>query len=125
MATRVIRFGVWPPGSRSLWRFSADDLLAGATLRGLVWHDASSGEHYATAAGIVLLAKAPSAVFPQCRILADAYRGAEADGDPIDHVDIRGPMPVAIDRAIAFTRSPSRVRATTWTVSVYLNRGCG
>lgn len=92
---------------------TADDLLAGATLRGLVWRDPDSGEHYATAAGIVLLAKDPSAVFPQCRILADAYRGAEADGTPHDHEDIRGPMPTTIERAVAFidrnTRHPMRV----------------
>ena len=90
-----------------------EDLLAGAALRGLVWHDPASGEHYATAAGIVLLAKDPSAVFPQCRILADAYRSTEPDGDPRDHEDIRGPMPLAIERAIAFidrnTRHPMRI----------------
>jgi predicted HTH transcriptional regulator len=89
------------------------DLLAGASVRGLVWHDPDAGEHFATAAGIVLLAKDPSAVFPQCRILADAYRGAEPDGNPGDHEDIRGPMPVVIDRAIAFiernTRHPMKV----------------
>jgi predicted HTH transcriptional regulator len=92
---------------------SQADLLAGAALRGLVWYEPSSGEHYATAAGIVLLARDPSAVFPQCRILADAYRGAEADGDPRDHEDIRAPMPLAVERAIAFidrnTRHPMRV----------------
>lgn len=92
---------------------SMKELLAGAALRGLVWHEPASGEHYATAAGIVLLAKDPSAVFPQCRILADAYRGAEPDGDPRDHEDIRAPMPVAVDRAIAFvdrnTRHPMRI----------------
>ena len=90
-----------------------EDLLAGAALRGLVWHDPASGEHYATAAGIVLLARDPSAVFPQCRILADAYRSTEPDGDPRDHEDIRGPMPLAIERAIAFidrnTRHPMRI----------------
>lgn len=92
---------------------SEEDLLAGAALRGLVWHEPASGEHYATAAGIVLLAKDPSAVFPQCRILADAYRGAGPDGDPRDHEDVRAPMPLAIDRAIAFidrnTRHPMRI----------------
>jgi predicted HTH transcriptional regulator len=72
---------------------SDEDLLTGVSLRGLVWHEASSGEHYATAAGIVLLARDPSAVFPQCRILADAYRGAEPDGEPRDHEDIREPIP--------------------------------
>ncbi len=92
---------------------SDEDLLAGVALRGLVWHDPASGEHYATAAGIVLLARDPSAVFPQCRVLADAYRGSEPDADPIDHEDVRGPMPIAIDRAIAFiernTRHPMKV----------------
>lgn len=92
---------------------SAQDLLSGASLRGLVWRDPDSGEHYATAAGTVLLARDPSAVFPQCRILADAYRGSEPDGDPRDHEDIRGPMMLAIARAIDFidrnTRHPMRV----------------
>ncbi len=92
---------------------SDGDLLAGATLRGLVWHDPVSDVHYATAAGIVLLSKDPSAVFPQCRILADAFRGAEPDGDPHDHEDIRGPMPEVIERAVAFidrnTRHPMRI----------------
>ena len=89
------------------------DLLSGASLRGLVWREPDSGEHYATAAGIVLLAKDPSAVFPHCRILADAYRSTEADGDPRDHDDLRGPMPLVIDQAITFvdrnTRHPMRV----------------
>ncbi|MDO8804264.1 MAG: helix-turn-helix domain-containing protein [Elusimicrobiota bacterium] len=115
---------------------SKEEMLAGAALRGLVWHKPGSGEHYgtgfgggsgdgsgwhepapgehyATAAGIVLLAKDPSAVFPQCRILADAYRATEPDGDPRDHEDIRGPMPLVIQRAIAFidrnTRHPMRI----------------
>jgi GxxExxY protein len=90
-----------------------EDLLGGAVLRGLAWRDSSSGEYYATAAGIVLLARDPSAVFPQCRILADAYRSTEPDGDPRDHEDIRGPMPLAIERAIDFidrnTRHPMRI----------------
>jgi len=99
--------------SRKPAALSPSDLLASASLRGLVWHDPMAPEHFATAAGIILLAKDPSAVFPQCRILADAYRGAEPDGDPRDHEDIRGPMPLAIDRAIAFidrnTRHPIKI----------------
>ncbi|MCL5268278.1 MAG: helix-turn-helix domain-containing protein [Bacteroidetes bacterium] len=89
------------------------DLMSAASLRGLLWQDTTTGEQYATAAGIVLLAKDPSAVFPQCRILADAYKGTEPDGDPGDHEDIRGPMPQVIDRALAFidrnTRHPMKV----------------
>ena len=60
---------------------SAEDLLHVLLARGLVWNDPETGGHYPTAAGIVLLARDPSVVFPHCRILADAYRGIEPDGD--------------------------------------------
>ncbi|MGA1874457.1 MAG: ATP-binding protein [bacterium] len=99
--------------NRDAMSLSVEDLLSMASTRGLVWRDGSTGETYATAAGIVLLARDPSMVFPQCRILADAYRSTEPDGDPRDHEDIRGPMPLAIERAIAFidrnTRHPMRI----------------
>ena len=88
--------------NRKADELSSADLLAGAMLRGLVWAPPGSEEHYATAAGIVLLAKDPSAVFPQCRVLADAYRGSEPDGEPRDHEDIRGPMPLVIDTSSCF-----------------------
>lgn len=92
---------------------SESDLLSGAALRGLIWREAASGEYFATAAGVLLLAKDPSAVFPQCRVLADVYRGAELDSEPRDHEDIREPIPRAVERAIAFvdrnTRHPMRV----------------
>lgn len=109
----VARRLIAAPDHRKPDDLSEQELLAGAALRGLVWHEPTSGDHFATAAGIVLLYKDPSAVFPQCRILADAYRGAEPDGDPRDHEDIRAPMSLAIDRAIAFvdrnTRHPMRI----------------
>jgi ATP-dependent DNA helicase RecG len=92
---------------------SEEELLAGVSARGLVWREPISGDHYATAAGIVILAKDPSMVFPQCRILADAYRSTEPDGDPRDHEDISAPMPLAIERALQFidrnTRHPMRI----------------
>lgn len=109
VARRLIIAATGVPPSK----LTGASLLDGATALGLVWFDPDSGEHFATAAGIVLLAKDPSAVFPQCRILADAYRGSEPDSDPRDQEDIRGPMPLAIERAIAFidrnTRHPMRV----------------
>jgi predicted HTH transcriptional regulator len=98
---------------RNIDELSSEDVLAGVMLRGLVWHESESREYYATTAGVVLLAKDPSAVFPQCRVLADAYRSSEPDGEPQDHEDIRGPMPAVIERAIAFinrnTRHPMKV----------------
>lgn len=98
---------------KDIGSLSSEDLLSGMMLRGLVWHEPESGNFYATAAGVVLLSKDPSAVFPQCRVLADAYRSYEPDGEPRDHEDIRGPMPLVIERAIAFidrnTRHPMKV----------------
>jgi len=109
----VLRILIAAAENRDAGSLSAADLFSGAAARGLAWRDAATGETYATAAGIVLLAKDPSVVFPQCRILADAYRSTEPDGDPRDHEDIRAPMPLAIDRAIAFidrnTRHPMRI----------------
>ncbi|MBU4317204.1 MAG: helix-turn-helix domain-containing protein [Proteobacteria bacterium] len=109
----VVRQLVASSEGKSPEKLTAEKLLAEATLRGLVWYDPATGQNYATAAGIVLLAKDPSAVFPQCRILADAYRSTEPDGDPRDHEDIRGPMPLVIERAIDFidrnTRHPMRI----------------
>jgi len=81
--------------------------------RGLIWQDTASGDHFATAAGIVLLGHDPSAVFPQCRILADAFHGSERTSRSDDQKDIRAPGPRAIDEAIDFvqrnTRHPMRV----------------
>ncbi|MEN6420908.1 MAG: helix-turn-helix domain-containing protein [Smithella sp.] len=109
----VLRSLITASENRDADALSKSELLSGAAARGLIWRDQGTGEHYATAAGVVLLARDPSMVFPQCRILADAYRSTEPDGDPRDHEDIRGPMPLVIDRAIAFidrnTRHPMRI----------------
>lgn len=81
--------------------------------RGLLWQSPHDGKSYATAAAIVLLSDDPSAQFPQCRILADAYKGTERISKPDDQEDIREPMPASIDRALKFidrnTRHPMRV----------------
>ena len=110
---KVARQLVAAAENRKADELSSADLLAEAMLRGLVWASPGSEEYYATAAGVVLLAKDPSAVFPQCRVLADTYRGSEPDGEPRDHEDIRGPMPLAIERAVSFidrnTRHPMKI----------------
>lgn len=92
---------------------SGSSILEDMMTRGLVWFETETNEHYATAAGIILLAPDPSAVYPQARFLADAYRAVSADGSPMDQEDIRGPAPLAIERVLAFidrnTRHPMRV----------------
>jgi predicted HTH transcriptional regulator len=94
-------------------RLGREQLASEARLRGLIWTETDSEEHYATAAGIVLLAKDPAASLPQCRILADTYRGTGPDSSPSDHEDVCLAAPLAVDRAVAFvdrnTRHPMRV----------------
>lgn len=89
------------------------DVLRSLFVRGLVWKDHEADIDYATAAGTVLLAKDPSVVFPHCRVFADAYAGLKPDHKPLDHEDIRGPLPDVIEKVIAFidrnTRHPIRV----------------
>ena len=92
---------------------SERDVLSALALRGLIVRDPEHSEHFVTAAGLVFLGRDPSAVFPHCRVSADAYRGTELDGDPNDQEDIRGPMPLVVDKIVAFidrnTRHPMRV----------------
>jgi len=96
-----------------LEELSDSTLLQNARARGLVWYDRESDEFFCTAAGVVFAAPDPSAVFPQCRILADAFRGFEPDDESTDNEVIRSAMPLAIERAIAFvkrnTRHPIRI----------------
>lgn len=93
--------------------FSEEKVLENMLVRGLVWFDPETNGYYGTAAGIVLLGNDPSAVFPQCRLLADAYRTNTPEGNPNDQEDIRGPAPATIERVLAFidrnTRHPIRV----------------
>ena len=81
--------------------------------RGLMWRDRKSGKHLVLAAGVLFLGKNPSAPFPQCRVMADAYRGVEFDPTPSDQLTISAPAPKAIDAIVAFvsknTRHPPRI----------------
>jgi predicted HTH transcriptional regulator len=90
-----------------------DDIERGLLSRSLLWRDPESGASRAVAAGVVLLGNDPSMVFPQSRILADAFHGTEKTSKPDDQDDIREPMPLAIERALGFvqrnTRHPMRV----------------
>jgi len=100
-------------GMKSEEHISDESIIEDMMTRGLLWFDPETNEYYATAAGIVLLSNDPSAVFPQVRFLADAYRAVVPDGDPVDQEDIRGAAPLVIERTLEFidrnTRHPMRV----------------
>lgn len=81
--------------------------------RGLMWREQDMGKYHALAAGILFLGKNPSAIFPQCRILADAYRGTTPDPNPSDQQTISNPAPKAVQSIVDFvnrnTRHPPRI----------------
>lgn len=69
--------------------------------RGMLWFDGKQGTYRPTAAGLLMFGLSPDAVFPQCRITANAYSGTNK-GDLIDRSDIRKPLPLAIEDAFHF-----------------------
>jgi len=81
--------------------------------RGYLWLDGESGTHYATSAGILLLANNPSKAFPHARIQSDAYAGNQRTARADDHVFLHGPITAVLDDAMRFvhrnTRHPLRV----------------
>lgn len=69
--------------------------------RGLLVRDERAKVYRPSAACLLMFGRHPDAVFPQCRIVANAYTGADKS-DVMDRDNIREPMPRAIDRAIKF-----------------------
>ena len=69
--------------------------------RGMIWLDDKNGTCRPTAAGLLMFGQNPDAVFPQCRIAANAYNSTRKE-DIIDRLDIKKPLPLAIDDAIRF-----------------------
>ncbi len=95
------------PGS-----LTSEKIISILWTRGLLWK-AEQNQFLATAAGIILLANDPSAIFPHTRLQMSAFAGKERTHKPIDHGTIRKPLAKAIDDAVAFvhrnTRHPLRV----------------
>jgi len=69
--------------------------------RGMIWFDDKYNIYRPTAAGLLMFGQNPDAVFPQCRIAANAYSGT-SKGDLVDRLDIKKPLPLAIEDAIQF-----------------------
>lgn len=82
-------------------------------VRGLVWRDGESGDLYPTAGGVVFLGHDPAMRFPQCQVLADAYRDIKITSKPFAQRKFSGPIPRLIEELLAFvydhTAHPTRV----------------
>jgi len=75
--------------------------------RGLIWQHEDARAVHPTAAGLLLLGKNPETFFPQVRIAANAYGGAER-GEPIDRENICDALPIAIERTFQFLKRNMR-----------------
>lgn len=89
------------------------EILRSLRTRGLLWLDRQNGEHYALVAGVLFLGRNPSALFPHCKILADAYRSNDPDPNPQDQDTVSVAAPEAIQAVVDFvkrnTRHPTRI----------------
>ena len=80
--------------------------------RGMIWFDDKHNTYRPTAAGLLMFGISPDALFPQCRIAANAYSGPNK-GDLVDRLDIKRPLPLAIEEAIQFiTRNIRHITRT-------------
>lgn len=81
--------------------------------RGLLWLSSEDKQVYCSPVGVLLLAKDPAAVFPQCCVRLLAFQGKDRDPKPVDFLDISAPIPRALEMALQFvdknTRHPLRV----------------
>lgn len=82
-------------------------------VRGLLWRDSEKVKLYPTAGGIVFLGKDPWLEYPQCQVLADAYRDTKVTSKPKAQDKFSGPVPQVIDAVLEFvhdnTEHPTRV----------------
>ena len=99
--------------TRGTGALSDDGVLTQLVDRGYLWFDSESNRHFATAAGILLLAPDPSKAFPHARIQIDAYVGNKRTARADDYDFLRGPVTHVLDDAVRFvqrnTRHPMRV----------------
>src|SRR6266568_4721869 len=81
--------------------------------RGLLWRKGDKGDHYATAAGLLLFGIRPGDHYPQCEILIDAYADTKMSGKPRGQANMNAALPKVIDQILDFvdkhTFHPTRV----------------
>lgn len=87
--------------------FSRETVRRTLWQRGYLWRD-EGDRYFATAAGILLMARDPSACFAHCRIQIAAHAGTTRSANPLDHQSVRKPLPDAIDAIVAFVRKNTR-----------------
>ncbi len=82
-------------------------------IRGLLWRDGEAGKLRPTAGGVVFLGRNPALKYPQCQVLADAYRDTRVTSKPKAQAEFSGPIPQVIEELLDFvddnTEHPTRI----------------
>ncbi len=76
--------------------------------RGYLWFHAASQLARPTAAGLLLLGKDPTSLFPQTRVQLDVYPGISTIDEALLAETIRGNLPSAIARTVALITANTR-----------------
>jgi predicted HTH transcriptional regulator len=76
--------------------------------RGYLWLHAASQKNKPTAAGLLLMGKDPSTIYPQCRIQLDVYPGRTKDSEAVVAETIRANIPTAIETAVRLIQTNTR-----------------
>ncbi|MCX6964987.1 MAG: DUF4062 domain-containing protein [Verrucomicrobia bacterium] len=76
--------------------------------RGYLWLHAASQKNKPTAAGLLLMGKHPTTLYPQCRIQLDVYPGRTQDSEAVVAETIRANIPTAIETAVRLIQANTR-----------------
>ena len=76
--------------------------------RGYLWFQQAGQTTRPTGAGLILLGKDPSTLYPQCRIQLDVFQGRTKDGEAVLAETIRANIPTAIETTLRLIQTHTR-----------------
>ena len=101
----ALAHGLDPDSRKTLKAADREQLLLD---RGYLWFQQGKEISRPTAAGLLLMGKDPSSLFPHCRIQLDVYPGTDRDDEAVLAETIRSGVPEAIDQVVAIIRKNTR-----------------
>ncbi len=101
----ALAHGVDPDARKTLKPADREQLLLD---RGYLWFQPDKDLPRPTAAGLLLMGKDPSSLFPHCRIQLDVYPGTTTGDEAVLAETIRTNVPDAIDQLVGIIRKNTR-----------------
>ena len=94
---------LWPKiTGNNIGGIDENSLCQELSRRSFLKKNPKSDKYHATSLGLLLFGKDPTLYFPQCRIIAEFYKGETSTGKPDGYKDIRASIPVAIEKIVLF-----------------------